>query len=513
MQSAREWAAGKSLSAQDYHFLAASQEAEFARLHDREKQTQAEIELLRRENQLLEKLSDEQKLRKVTQLKLWREERLKVRIFTVSSVLMIFILIAAFWIKPSIEERNNKILTLSLFSETLFAADKKLEALIESMKAVREMQRSLGVSSEIQTRVAIALEQAVYSLRERRRWQSQATNLAFASFSPDSQILATATDRNDIKLWQTNGTLQATLTGHTDKIISAVFNPSGQIVVSASDDKTVKVWQNNGKLMHNLTGHSTKLTSVCLTPDGKIIVSASADGIVKLWHINGQELSSFQVDKGWITSLSFSPDGQILAAAATDGTVKLWSLTKVVEKLQKQQSIDASSDIKLLRSLQIDRDRVMSASFSPDGAMLAAASAGGTVRTWSKDGIPLSILKHTSGLTNINFSPDSQMLLSASKDRMLRLWKIDGRAGTGALPLHTLTGNTAAVWSASFSPDGKAIASANADGTVILWNLNLDDLLVQGCNVARNYFETNAIANSSNRHLCDGIGTQSVSRF
>ncbi|MEG4283699.1 AAA-like domain-containing protein [Microcoleus sp. A006_D1] len=503
LQDAREWATGKSLSTQDYQFLAASQEAEFAQLCDREQQTQAEIELLRRENQLLEKLSAEQKLRKVTQLKLWREERLKVRIFTVSSVLMIFILIAAFWIKPSIEERNNKILTLSLFSETLFAADKKLEALIESMKAVREMQRSLGVSSEIQTRVAIALEQAVYSLRERRLWQSQATNLAFASFSPDSQILATATDRNDIKLWQTNGTLQATLTGHTDKIISAIFNSSGQIVVSASHDKTVKIWQANGKLMHDLTGHRTKLTSISLSPDGKIIVSASADGTVKLWQMNGQELSSFQVDKGWITSLSFSPDGQILAAAGTDGTVKLWSLTKVVQKLQKQQSIEASSDIKLLRSLQFDRDRIVSASFSPDGAMLAAASAGGTVRTWSKDGTALSILKHTSGLTNISFSPDSQMLLSASKDKMLRLWKIDGTL------LKTLTGNKAAVWSASFSPDGKAIASASADGTVILWNLNLDYLLVQGCNVARNYFQTNAIANSSNRHLCDGIESQS----
>ncbi|MFS8119476.1 MAG: WD40 repeat domain-containing protein, partial [Microcoleus sp.] len=128
--------------------------------------------------------------------------------------------------------------------------------------------------------------------------------------------------------------------------------------------------------------------------------------------------------------------------------------------------------------------------------------AGGTARIWSKDGTPLSILQHTSGLTNISFSPDSQMLLSASKDKMLRLWKIDGTL------LKTLTGNKAAVWSASFSPDGKAIASASADGTVILWNLNLDDLLVQGCNVARNYFQTSAIANQNNRHLCDGVKSQ-----
>ncbi len=503
LEDAQQWAANKSLSTQDYQFLGASQEAEFATLRDREKQTQTEIEQLRREKKLLEELSEAQKQKKVIAIKLWREQQLRVQTLTGAAGILILILIAAFWIKPSIEERNNKILTLSLLSETLLAADKKEEALLQSIRAVTEMKGSLGVSSDIQMRVAIALEQAVYSFRERRRLQSQASTLAFASFSPDSQTIVTATDDNYIKLWQTNGTLQATLTGHTDKIRSAIFSPSGQIIVSTSDDQTLKIWQINGKLIHNLKGHTSQVTSVTFSPDGKIMALASVDGTVKLWQINGKELSSFKVERGWITSAIFSPDGQILAAAGTDGTVKLWSLTKVVEKMQKQQSIEASSDLKLLRSLQIERDQIMSVSFSPDGAMLATASAGGNARLWSKDGIPLSILKHTSGVTNISFSPDSQMLLSASTDKMVRLWNIDGTL------LQTLKGNKDAVWSASFSPDGKAIASASADGTVMLWNLNLDDLLVQGCNVARNYFQTNPIANQNNRHLCDGIETQS----
>ncbi|MEG3988081.1 AAA-like domain-containing protein [Microcoleus sp. S28C3] len=503
LEDARLWAANKSLSTQDYQFLNASQEAEFAKFRCQEKQNQAEIEQLRREKKLLEELSEAQKQKKVIAIKLWREQQLRVQTVTGAATILILILIAAFWVKPSIEERNNKILTLSLLSETLLAADKKEEALLESIRAVTEMKGSLGVSSDIQMRVAIALEQAVYTFRERCRLQSQASTLAFASFSPDSQTIVTATDDNYIKLWQTKGTLQATLAGHTDKIRNAIFNPSGQLIVSASDDKTIKIWQKNGKLIHNLKGHSGQVTSVSFSRDGNIIASASVDGTVKLWKINGEELSSFQVERGWITSTSFSPDGQIIAAAGTDGTVKLWSLSKINEKLQKQESIEASTDIKLFRTLQIESDKIMSVTFSPDGAMLAAGSAGGTARIWSKDGTPLSILKHTSGLTNISFSPDSQMLLSASTDKMVRLWNIDGTL------LKTLKGNKDAVWSASFSPDGKAIASASADGTVMLWNLNLDDLLVQGCNVARNYFQTNPIANPSNRHLCDGIETQS----
>ncbi|MEG3917697.1 AAA-like domain-containing protein [Microcoleus sp. T3_A4] len=503
LEDARQWAANKSLNTQDYQFLGASQEAEFAKLRDREKQTQTEIEQLRREKKLLEELSEAQKQKKAIAAKLWREQQLRVQTVTGAAAILISILIVAFWVKPSIEERNNKILTLILLSETLFAADKKEEALLESIRAVTEMKRSLGVSSDIQMRVAIALEQAVYNFRERRRLQTQASTLAFASFSPDSQTIVTATDDNYIKLWQTNGSLQATLTGHTDKIRRAIFNSSGEIIVSASDDRSVKIWQKNGKLIHDLKGHNGQITSVCLSPDGKIIASASADGTVKLWKINGEELLSLKVERGWITSTSFSPDGQIIAAAGTDGTVKLWSLTKVVEKLQKQHSIEASNDIKLLRTLQVESDKIMSVTFSPNGAMLASANAGGTARIWSKDGTPLSILKHTSGLTNISFSPDSQMLLSASTDKMVRLWNIDGTL------LKTLKGNNDAVWSASFSPDGKAIATASADGTVMLWNFNLDDLLLQGCDGARNYFQTNPIANPNDRHLCDGIGTQS----
>lgn len=408
LQYAREWAAGKSLSTQDYQFLAASQAAEFAELRDRQQQTQAEIELLRRENKLLEELTAEQKLRKSTQVKLWREQQLKVQIFTGSATLLIFILIAAFWVKPSIEERNNKILTLSLFSETLFAADKKPEALIESIRAVQEMRRSLGVTSDIQIRVLTALEQVVYSFNKRLIFPCSTTKQAFVTFSPDSQMLATNSDDNTIKLWYANGSLKAVLKGDMAQIRSINFSADSQRLVSVSDDNIVKIWQIDGKLLQTYPGDNDKVTKV------------DNDTIVK-------------------TSLSF------------------------------------------------------------DGTMFASANTDQTASIWSKDGKLLSIFKHPSRVTNVSFSPDRLMLVSASTDKMVRLWKIDGTL------LKTLKGHKSAVWSASFSPDGRAIASASDDGTVILWNLNVDDLLVQGCNLTRNYLEVKSQLNQSDRHLCDGI--------
>ena len=403
LQDAREWAAGKSLSTQDYQFLAASQEAEFAQLCDREQQTQAEIELLRRENQLLEQLTLEQKLRKATQLKLWREERLKVQIFTVSSALLISILIFAFWIKPSIEERNNKILTLSLFSETLFAADKKPEALIESIRAVQEMNRSLGVKSDIQFRVLSALEQVVYSFNQRISFRASTAKLAFVAFSPNSKTLATFSDNNTIKIWRKNGSLKAILRGDKNKIINVSFSPDSQRLVSVSDDNIVKIWQVDGKLIQTFKG---------------------------------------------------------------------------------------------------DKDQVKNAYFQETNKITSSVVGEENVKISKPNGILMSMFKHPSQVTNISFSPDRQMLVSASADKMVRLWKVDGTL------LKTLKGHKSAVWSASFSPDGRAIASASDDGTVILWNLNVEDLLMQACNLTRNYLQVKSVLNESDRHLCDGITNQ-----
>ncbi|MDZ7956222.1 WD40 repeat domain-containing protein, partial [Nostoc sp. DedQUE09] len=53
--------------------------------------------------------------------------------------------------------------------------------------------------------------------------------------------------------------------------------------------------------------------------------------------------------------------------------------------------------------------------------------------------------------------------------------------------ISTLTGHSNSVNSVVFSSDGKTLASASVDNTIKLWNLNLDDLLAQGCSWLKGY--------------------------
>jgi WD40 repeat protein len=114
--------------------------------------------------------------------------------------------------------------------------------------------------------------------------------------------------------------------------------------------------------------------------------------------------------------------------------------------------------------------------FSPDGRLLATASADGTVRLWA---VPTGEAKatlrgHTDSVGHVAFSPDGLRLATASADATVRLWD-----ATTAERLLTFSGHTGGVWRVAFSPDGAWLATASADGTAKVYPLALDQLVAR----------------------------------
>jgi eukaryotic-like serine/threonine-protein kinase len=273
------------------------------------------------------------------------------------------------------------------------------------------------------------------------------------AFSPDGQRLASGSQDNTVKIWDSaTGKKLLSLEGYNDAVVT--FSPDGQRLATGRNwNKTVTIWDSaSGKELFSLKGHAEPVNSVAFSPDGRRLASGSDDKTLKIWDsATGKELLSLKGHAAAVESVAFSPDGRRLASGSQDNTVKIWD----------------SATGKELLSLKSDGAWVESVAFSPDGQRLASGTSDKTVKIWdSAAGKELFSLKgHADEVRSVAFSPDGQRLASGSDDKTIRIWDIS----TGN-ELFSLKGHAGRVTSVAFSPDGERLASGSSDKTVKIWD-------------------------------------------
>ncbi len=393
--------------------------------------------------------------------------QLRLQKFYSGVVTIGLIVVSAFGLIALYAYRNakiNEIEVTSLSSKALFASQKKLDALIEAIKAKQKLEQEkfvLRIGRDSQNHVDQALQQVVFAIKEYNRLSGHYGAVLGVAFSPDGELIASGSTDNRIILWKRDGTLLKILEGHQGSVNAVAFSPDSQLIASASKDQTVKLWKQDGTFLRTFKG-SEDFNDIAFSPDGQQIAAASADQTVKIWQWDGNQSTAIATLKGdnqegaSFNSVAFSPDNQLIAAGSADKTIKIWQ-----------------RDGSFVTSLKGHSAQVYGVAFSPDSQLIASASEDKTIKIWQRDGKLLKTLQgHEVPVWDIAFSPDGQKIVSASADQNFQLWQID-RQVDGRVDgsfLMNFRGHSDLVTAVGFSRDGKFIVSGSEDNTVRLWN-------------------------------------------
>lgn len=395
----------------------------------------------------------------------------------------------------TLEGHTDQVNSISFRPDNKLIATAAADGTVKLWSLTGELLHTIAAHSAEITRVRFSPDGAILMTasadKTARLWSVPSVNIAnglsATSVSPDGHTIA-AVNNKTIQLWRrSNGTIQrlVTLKGHTANITALSFSPDG-ILASASADKTIKLWNvTNGSRIRTLTGHGDRVTTLSFRNDGKILASGSADHTIKLWNVADGSLSdTLKGHTDEISAVRFSPDGRLLASSSYDNTLRLWYP-------------DSTASIVLGRH----RLAIATLDFSPDGHTIATGSWDNTIKLWTiSDAKPdkeatasHTLTGHSDGVTSLSFSPDGQTLASGSADSTLKLWDVQN----GSL-LKTLNGHHDRIQSVNFSADGQTLISSDQQG-ILMWNLNLDELLKQGCDRLQNYLHSHP---QSDRELC-----------
>lgn len=488
LQEAQTWAAHHSISHQEYQFLTISQEEE-------QKQTQQALEAARL-NEVEARLNSEKRSSK--------QQKILIGALSIALVLATGLgLLARRQSYRAAKSEQKTILTvidsLATSSEALFASGQRLEALTQALKAKVELKQLDWAKPRLTEKVDRNLRRAAYGIQEVNRLSGHLGPIWEIDFSPNKELILSASEDNTAKLWKLDGTLLTTYEGHKAGVWAVDFSDDQSKVITASWDRTIKIWDIGGKLLKTLTGHRDNVWEVEYAPQDQIIASASWDRTIKLWTQGGDLITTLTGHGDRVWGIDFNSDGTILASASWDKTIKLWDITQSLAQKKPvllatikghndavnnvdfapddQTIVSASDDGTLIlwdvsdptkpkkkKTLVGHEDRVISVAYNHDTAEIISTSDDKTIRIWSPQGSLITTLKgHRDRVVALGVRADGKMIASGGYDETIRLWQPRNNL------LKTLEGHTNGVWNLDFSQDGQMIASASRDSNIKLW--------------------------------------------
>jgi WD40 repeat protein len=291
--------------------------------------------------------------------------------------------------------------------------------------------------------------------KERFRRTAHSGGVLGVSLAPDGSRFVTCGQEPRAKLWDEKGELQGELPGSAEEssgpcVEQVAWAPTGERIATGAG-RTVRVWSASGELLLAPEPLASTVSALVWRGDGTG-VAATCYGGVHLWpFVAGAKTRHLQW-KGSLISATFSPDGKVLACGSQDKTVHFW-------RLARGEDAEMSGYLFKPKALAWDHE-----------SKLLATGGDATVTLWDFRGKgpegtqPLQLEAHKGLCSGLAFHPHKGILASGSQDTSVLLW--EPRRGTRPIRYAFLRDEiTVLAW----HPSGNGLLGGDASGTVCLW--------------------------------------------
>ncbi|MEO9854033.1 MAG: caspase family protein [Reichenbachiella sp.] len=361
--------------------------------------------------------------------------------------------------------------------------------------------------------------------REIRTFLGHLNPVNTLTFDPTGQWLASGSSDNSIMIWEVaTGKVRTKITGHKKRVSSLDFSADGALLASGGWDRLVYVWNAaSGEKVGEYKGNpATGIgvgVQVLFSKDSKKLITGNDDGKIIIYDLEsgmaGDTLRNISPSScgGCPSFIQLSENGSELISASRSGPVTLWNL-KSGKKIKeygaeakeytavgmKGNTVFVSDEDtvklwnragQLVKKILLADTEINSATLTPDGKYVAAATNDRITRIWNAqsgkiqkslkgflneavdNGLGLdpesywqyNISRYVSYRETIKVSPDEKYVIKAV-GTVAQLWDL-----TKGRVIRSFEGHESGVTCFEFSLDGKHIFTGSGDKTIKMWEI------------------------------------------
>ncbi|WP_456460673.1 caspase family protein [Reichenbachiella sp.] len=371
----------------------------------------------------------------------------------------------------------------------------------------------------------------VSTSREIRTFLGHINPVNIVAFDPSGQWLASGSSDNSIIIWEVaTGKIKQKIEGHDRRVSSLNFNSDGSQLASGGWDRLAYVWSvSTGEKLGEYKGNpATGIgvgVQVLFSEDDKKLITGNDDGKIIIYNLDSDvpqdTLRNISPSScgGCPSFIQLDEKGSKLLSASRRGPVTWWDWKsgKIIKEFSgdgeeynavgmKGSTVFVSDEDtlklwntsgKLIRKILVESTEINSATLSPDGRYIAAATNDRVTRIWNvqngklvkqlkgflndaaDNGLGLdpesywqyNISRYVNFKEGIRVSPDEQFVVKAV-GKSAQLWDLSkGRV------VRSFDGHENGVICFEFSQDGKNLFTGSGDKTIKMWEVATGQLV------------------------------------